>query len=114
VANSSKTFFNNLHCFVKVEFINSQSLDLIATSDEYQCLELCQRTFGCKGFTFFAKFDTCQLFSTIETVEEPLCHECISGQKEFKIPEPVCWVKGKCFGKVIHTGANIRYKLCHI
>jgi len=72
---SSTTFANNLHCFVKGEFINSQSLDLIATPDEYQRLELCQRTFGYKGFTFSTEVDICHLFSTNETVEDTHCPE---------------------------------------
>ena len=94
-------------CFVAGECTFGQQVDVLESADELQCLTICQATANCTWFTFFPNSESCELFSSCGTVDDTLCPECISGQKECSIPEPTCWVQGNCHGNVTHTEDNI-------
>ena len=107
---ASKASGQDYQCFVPGECIFSQHIDILASKDEFQCLELCQNNVNCTWFTFYPDDSaSCQLFATCGSISDTLCPQCITGQKECSSPEPVCWVQGHCLGNVTHTESNIRY-----
>ena len=96
-------------CSVPGECILSQHLDLVASKDELQCLELCKQEVNCTWFTFYPETGSCQMFTSCLGIDDSRCPLCLTGQRECSFPEPVCWVEGQCLGNVIHTEEKIRY-----
>ena len=97
-------------CFVPGECIFSQQIDIVASKDEFQCLELCQNNANCTWFTFYPdNSGSCQLFASCGAISDTLCPLCITGQNECSLTKPVCWIQGDCLGNVTHTESNIRY-----
>jgi hypothetical protein len=106
---SSNAAEPDYQCFVPGECILSQHIDLVASTDEVQCLKMCQSTMDCTWFTFYPETGSCQLFANCAIIDDTQCPLCKTGQAECSIPGPVCWVKGHCLGNVIHTEEKIRF-----
>jgi hypothetical protein len=88
---------NDLQCFIPGECTNSQGLDILPSVDEFQCLESCQENTNCTWFSFFPDSNFCQTFSSCKNVDETLCPNCISGQRECENLAPTCFVQGNIY-----------------
>ena len=94
---------SDLQCFLPGECTNGTLLTAQASTNEYECLDLCKSQANSTWFTFYPETNGCLLFESCGRVDETHCQLCLSGQKECSAPEPECWVQGFCHGNVIHT-----------
>ena len=97
----------DLQCFLPGECTNGILLAAQTTANEYECLDFCKSLANCTWFTFYPESNACFLYENCESIDEALCSECLSGQKECSAPEPTCWVQGYCHGHVLHNEERI-------
>ncbi len=85
---------NDLQCFIPGECRNSLGLDILPSTDKFQCLKSCQENSNCTWFSFFPDSNVCQTFSSCENIDKTLCPNCISGQRGCESQAPICFVPG--------------------
>jgi len=102
------TFARDAQCFVSGEYINSQFIDITISQNENQCLSVCKENSNCSCFTYLPSSASCIIFYTCGEIDATNCSECISGERECTVPEPICFVQGVCHGDVIHTEDLVR------
>ena len=93
----------DLQCFLPGECTNGTLLTAQASTNEYECLDLCKSQPNCTWFTFNPESNACLLYENCDSMDEALCSVCLSGQMECSAPEPTCWVQGYCHGQVLYT-----------
>jgi len=87
----------DLQCFIYGECNFSQGLDIFPSRDEFQCLKCCQQNASCTWFSFYPDTNLCQTFLSCGSIENTLCQNCISGQRECENPAPICFAQGNLF-----------------
>jgi hypothetical protein len=66
-------------CFIKGEC--QGVIDKIkSTASAEECLQLCNSTFGCRWFTFYATTTECIILRSCSTIDET-CEACVSGER---------------------------------
>ena len=53
--------------------------------DEFACLEFCKSEAECSWITIFSSTGYCQLLMDCPTLDNEICPDCFSGQKEFQL-----------------------------
>ena len=85
-------------CFQPGECRDSVTVGVVATTDEFACLDHCIANQECKWFTFSMLTNLCLLFNDCLDLDEELCPECLSGQQGCIPDGPVCNIQGSCSG----------------
>ncbi len=52
----------------------------------------------CQWFTFYQETSYCQLLKNCQTLDEDVCDNCLTSQRECIPKNPVCFVEGECQG----------------
>ncbi len=77
----SATDVEKYRCFVPGECTEGYHVDFKWAKDQNQCLDLCNKAFLCRWFTFYPSSLTCQHFVTCGTIETE-CVRIVSPDKK--------------------------------
>jgi len=66
-------------CFNAGECRDSFHLKGDLMTDEFACLEFCQKEIDCGWFTFYLQTNYCELFVNCTYLDSDICPECLSG-----------------------------------
>ena len=96
------------NCFQYGECRDSLHIKGEIVSDEFVCLEMCQSEPECQWLTFFQTTNYCELLKNCQTLDEEVCPDCLTSQRECVPEDPVCFVEGECQGivDIIKTSAS--------
>ncbi len=88
---------NETQCFVKGECKHSTLIDESMTLGENSCLHFCQKTPGCRWFTYHPENSFCAALTECVELSTTDCSNCLSGQTECQVIRIGCllqkWIK---------------------
>ena len=89
-------------CFQPGECLDSVTVGVVITTDEFACLDLCKTNQGCGWFTYSTLINLCWLYTDCPVLDVESCQECLSGKQACIPDNPVCNIHGHCSGLLDH------------